>query len=85
MVLIFLKKEVLFMEVKFYLVQTNGEKVDGLSKYEDAIFHIMAECLDADVEVVLGIDWLSVSKMPTLNEILSIERKLVTLGLVIEA
>lgn len=72
------------MEVKFYLVQTNGEKVDDLTQYEDAIFRIMAEYFDADVEVILGTDWFSVSKVPTLREILSIERKLVTLGLVIE-
>ena len=73
------------MEIMFYLVQVNGEKVTDMSQYEDAIFEMLGECTDEGDEASLGSGWFSLSRIPTLNEILTIERKLVELGLVIRA
>ena len=73
------------MEIKFNLVQINGEKIVDLSKYENEIFDMLACCTDEYDEVVLGKDWFSMSKVPTLSEVLTMERKLVKIGLVIEA
>ena len=73
------------MEVKFKLVKVNGEKIADMSKYDDAIFNILADCTDEYDEATVGEDWFSVSKIPTLEEILVIERQLVKLGLIIGA
>lgn len=73
------------MEVRFYVVQVNGEKVTNMSEYADAIFDILAPLSDADDEVIIGEEWFSLSKVPALDEILTISRNLVKLGLVIEA
>lgn len=73
------------MEVKFKLVKVNGEKVTNMTEYEDAIFNILADCTDEYDETTIGEGWFSVSKVPTLEEILVIERNLVKLGLVIES
>lgn len=73
------------MEVKFNLAQINGEKVTDIARYEAAIFRILADCSDEYDEATIGEDWFSVTKMPTLDAILEIERELVKLGFVIEA
>ena len=73
------------MDVRFYLVQVNGEKIPEIAKYEDGIFEMLAHFTSESDEVVLGDGWFSLSRVPTLGEMLSIERKLVKLGLVIEA
>ena len=73
------------MEITFYLVQVNGEKVTDMSQYEDAIFEMLAHFTDEHDEVTLGEDSFSISRVPTLSEILAMERKLVKAGLVIEA
>ena len=73
------------MEVRFYVVQVNGEKVADMSKYADAIFDILTPLTDVSNEVIIGEAWFSLSKVPTLDEILTISRRLVKLGLVIEA
>lgn len=73
------------MELKFYLVKTNGEKVNDMTMFEDVIFEILACFTDEHDEVTLGDGWFSMSKVPSLREVLSIERKLVTVGLVIDA
>lgn len=73
------------MEVKFYLVQINGGKLTDMDQYRDGIFEILAGCTDEHDEVIIGSDWFTMSKLPTLSEILTIERNLVKLGLVIEA
>ena len=73
------------MEVKFKLVKVNGEMITDMTEYDDAIFNILADCADAYDEAVIGEDWFSVSKVPTLEEILIINRNLVKLGLVIDA
>ena len=73
------------MEVKFNLAQINGEKVTDMARYEATIFRILADCSDEYDEATIGEDWFSVTKMPTLDAILEIERELVKLGFVIEA
>lgn len=72
------------MEVMFHLVQISGEKIADMTKYEDAIFDIVARCTKEE-ETTVGTGWFSLTKVPALDEILAIERKLVELGLVIEA
>ena len=73
------------MEIRFYLVQVNGEKISDIKPYEDDIFNILANYTDEHDEASVGADWFSLSKLPTLNEILAIEKNLASLGLVINA
>ena len=73
------------MEVRFYVVHLDGKKVVDISEYEDAIFSMLTHVTDEKDEVILGEDWFSLSRVPTLDEILTINRKLVNLGLVIDA
>lgn len=56
-----------------------------MARYEAAIFSILADCSDEYDETTIGEDWFSVTKMPTLDAILEIERELVKLGFVIDA
>lgn len=72
------------MEVKFKLAAVNGEKITDMTEYSDAIFNILADCSDSYNEATIGEDWFSVFKVPTLEEILIINRNLVKLGLVID-
>lgn len=71
------------MEVRFYVVRLNGESVTTLSEYEDAIFGMLDHVADEKDEVILGDDWFSLSRVPTLEEILLINRRLAELGLAI--
>ena len=73
------------MEIRFYLVQITGEKVSDMTNYDAGIFDILAHVTDEHDEVILGDDWFSLSRVPTLEEILIINRNLVKLGLVIDA
>ena len=73
------------MEIRFYLVQLTGEKVADMAKYEDGIFDLLAHVTREHDEVILGEDWFSLSRVPTLEEILMISRNLAKLGLVIDA
>jgi len=73
------------MRAKFCLVPVDGVKVADMAKYEDAIFETLTHVTDEHDEVILGDGWFSLSRVPTLNEILKIERGLAKLGLVIEA
>jgi hypothetical protein len=82
---IFLKKEAIIMEIRFYLVQITGEKVSDMTNYDAGIFDILAHVTDEHDEVILGDDWFSLSRVPTLEEILIINRNLAKLGLVIDA
>ena len=82
---IFLKKEAIIMEIRFYLVQITGEKVSDMTNYDAGIFDILAHVTDEHDEVILGDNWFSLSRVPTLEEILIINRNLVKLGLVIDA
>ena len=85
MAYIFLKKEVIIMEIRFYVVQLTGEKVTDMGKYADGIFDTLAHVTDEHDEVILGDNWFSLSRVPTLEEILIINRNLAKLGLVIDA
>ena len=85
MAYIFLKKEVIIMEIRFYVVQLTGEKVTDMAKYEAGIFDILARVTDEHDEAIMGDGWFSLSWVPTLEEILIINRNLVKLGLVIDA
>ena len=82
---IFLKKEAIIMEIRFYLVQITGEKVSDMTNYDAGIFDILAHVTDEHDEVILGDNWFSLSRVPTLEEILIINRNLAKLGLVIDA
>ena len=73
------------MEVKFKLVKGNGEKITDMTEYDDAIFNILADWAAVYDAATIGEDWFSVSRIPTLEEILIINRNLVKLGLVIDA
>lgn len=73
------------MEIKFYLVQINGDKVADMDQYRDGILDILANYTGEYDEVIIGDDWFSMSNIPTFNELLAIERSLVKLGLIIEA
>lgn len=73
------------MEIRFYVVQLTGEKVTDILQYEDGIFGALALVTDKHDEVILEDDWFSLSKVPTLEEILIISRNLVKVGLVIDA
>ena len=73
------------MELKLYLAQLNGDKINDLSTYADKIFDILASCTDEHTEVILGKNWISMSEIPSLHDILKLENQLVKLGLVIEA
>ena len=81
---IFLKKEAIIMEIRFYLVQITGEKVSDMTNYDAGIFDILAHVTEEHDEVILGDDWFSLSRVPTLEEILIINRNLAKLGLVID-
>ena len=72
------------MEIRFYVVQLNGEKVTDMAKYGAGIFDLLAHVTGEHDEVILGDDWFSLSRVPTLEEILMISRNLSKLGLVID-
>lgn len=65
------------MEIRFYLVQITGEKVSDMTNYDAGIFDILAHVTDEHDEVILGDNWFSLSRVPTLEEILIINRNLV--------
>lgn len=73
------------MELRFYLVQLDGKKVTDLAEHEDAIFGMLNRITTEKDEIILGDNWFSLSKLPTLDEMLMINRGLAELGLVIDA
>lgn len=73
------------MEIKFNVVKLNGEKVTDMSVYADAISDILFEITEEDETIAIFDSGFSLYRIPKLNEILVIEQKLVSLGLVIDA
>ena len=55
------------------------------SAVADDIFNILVNYTDEHDEASVGADWFSLSKLPTLNEILAIEKNFASLGLIINA
>lgn len=73
------------MEIKFNVVKLDGEKVTDMSAYADAISDILFEITEEDETITIFDSGFSLYRIPKLNEILVIEQKLVSLGLVIDA
>ena len=73
------------MEIKFNIAKVNGEKVTDMSVYVDAISGILFEIVDDDEIFTIDESGFSLGRIPVLNEILVVEQKLVSLGLVIDA
>ena len=71
------------MVVTFYLMYVNGEKAEDLLKYEDEIFEMFAHITDENDEATVGEGWVSLSRIPTIEEILFMTKELAKLGLVI--
>ena len=71
------------MVVTFYLMYVNGEKAEDLLKYEDEIFEMFAHITDEKDEATVGEGWVSLSRIPTIEEILFMAKELAKLGLVI--
>ena len=73
------------MEVRFYLSRINGDKNEDLSCYVEQILDVLGICGDKHDEVIVGSNWFSLSYVPTLPEILTIDKELAKLGLIIDA
>ena len=73
------------MEVRFYLSRINGEENEDLSCYVEQILDVLGICGGEHEEVIVGSNWFSLSYVPTLPEILTVDKELAKLGLIIDA
>ena len=71
------------MKYNFRVTLLGGEKIPDMDIFRDQIADIVFDCTDKD-DVTIECDGFSVYEELTINEILTIEKKLVEIGLIIK-